>query len=235
MDNDDKLRQVRYLIDNVKQSCQDYFQCNKEVAVDERMVRSKHRSGMRQYNKDKPTKWGLILWVLADSDTGYTYNFNVYLGKTRRRTSGKGLGYDVVMDLPECLRQQGYHIYTENFYTFPPLLKDLKQEGLLGCGTTSANRKHFPKEMKTSGTWAKKVNCGKQRWQRFDGDVLGIQWKDNKVVSMLSTIHKGSDSVWCRRRCKDPRTGRFSIEVLKQPKAIQDYNRNMKGVDQSAK
>ena len=24
-------------------------------------------------------------------------------------------------------------------------------------------------------------------------------WKDNKVVSMLSTIHKGSDSVWCRR------------------------------------
>ena len=45
--------------------------------MDERMVRSKHRSGMRQYNKDKPTKWGLKLWVLADSDTGYTYNFNV--------------------------------------------------------------------------------------------------------------------------------------------------------------
>lgn len=78
-----------------------------------------------------------------------------------------------------------------------------------------------------------KVNLGKQRWQRFDGDVLGIQWKDDKVVSMLSTIHKGSDSVWCRRRCKDPHTGRFSIKVLKQPKAIQDYNRNMKGVDQS--
>lgn len=54
-----------------------FFQCSKEVAVDERMVRSKHRSGMRQYNKNKPTKWGLKLWVLADSDTGYTYNFNV--------------------------------------------------------------------------------------------------------------------------------------------------------------
>ena len=77
MDNNDKLRHVRYLIDNVKQSCQEFFQCSKEVAVDERMVRSKHRSGMRQYNKNKPTKWGLKLWVLADSDTGYTYNFNV--------------------------------------------------------------------------------------------------------------------------------------------------------------
>lgn len=77
MDNNDKLRHVRYLIDNVKQSCQEFFQCSKEVAVDERMVQSKHRSGMRQYNKNKPTKWGLKLWVLADSDTGYTYNFNV--------------------------------------------------------------------------------------------------------------------------------------------------------------
>ena len=72
----------------------------------------------------------------------------MYLGKTRTRTSGKGLGYDVVMDLTECLRQQGYHVYTDNFYTFTPLLVDLKQQGLLGCGITPANRKHFPKEMK---------------------------------------------------------------------------------------
>lgn len=120
MDNDDKLRQVRYLIENVKQSCQDYFQCNKEVAVDERMVRSKHRSGIRQYNKDKPTKWGLKLWVLADSDTGYTYNFNVYLGKTRTRTSRKGLGYDVVIELTECLRHKVI-MYILTIST-PPLL-----------------------------------------------------------------------------------------------------------------
>ena len=37
-------------------------------AVDERMVKSNHRSGMSQYMKDKP-KW-LILWVLADNDHG---------------------------------------------------------------------------------------------------------------------------------------------------------------------
>ena len=94
---------------------------------------------MQQYNNDKLTQWSLKLRVLADSDTGYTYNFNVYLGKTTTRTSGKGLGYDVVMELTECLRQQGYHVYTDNFYTSPPFLVDLKQLGLLGCGT-SANR-----------------------------------------------------------------------------------------------
>lgn len=46
-------------------------------------------------------------------------------------------------------------MYTDNYYTSLPLLVDLKQLGLLACGTTSANRKHFPKEMKTSGGWAK--------------------------------------------------------------------------------
>jgi len=45
------------------------------------MVRSKHRSGIRQYMKDKPTKWGLKLWVLADSGNGYSVDFNVYIGK----------------------------------------------------------------------------------------------------------------------------------------------------------
>lgn len=130
------------------------------------------------------------------------------------------------------LWQQGYHVYMDNYYTSPPLLRDLKRLGFLGCGTT-ANRKHFPKEIKTAKTWSKSVSRGKQRWQRFDGDILGIQWKDNKTVNILSTIHNGNCSVSCKRRAKDPRTGNFTIKILKQPEAIRDYNNNMKGVDQS--
>ena len=50
------------------------------VAIDERMVPSKARSGMRQYIKDKPVKFGFKLWVIAESDTGYTLDFNIYTG-----------------------------------------------------------------------------------------------------------------------------------------------------------
>lgn len=149
MDNDDKLRQVRYLIDNVNSPVKIFSNAARKLQL------------MKEW---------------CDRSTDQVW-----------------LGYDVVMELTECKRNQGYHVYTDNFYTSPPLLRDLKQVGLLGCGTTSANRKHFPKEMKTSGAWAKKVNHGKQRWRRFDGDVLGVQWNNDKVVSMLSTIHKGSE------------------------------------------
>jgi hypothetical protein len=60
------------------------FQPYEKIAVDERMVRSKHTfSGIKQFMKDKPVKFGIKLWVLADTITGYTSNYFVYLGKKR--------------------------------------------------------------------------------------------------------------------------------------------------------
>ena len=71
-DEHDKLRKVRSLLNVFKEKCKSLYQPFQNVAVDERMVKSKHRSGIRQYIKDKPTKWGIKLWVLADSANGYT-------------------------------------------------------------------------------------------------------------------------------------------------------------------
>ena len=68
----DKLRKVDDLLASFKSRCKVLYQPTQKLAIDERMVKSKHRSGMRQYMKDQPTKWGVKLWVLADSDNGYT-------------------------------------------------------------------------------------------------------------------------------------------------------------------
>lgn len=49
--------------------------------MDERVVASKAKTGMTQYMKDKPTKWGIRMFVLADSSNSYTLDFNIYTGK----------------------------------------------------------------------------------------------------------------------------------------------------------
>ena len=85
------------------------------VSVDERMVANKGRYSFRQYIRDKPTKWGIKLWVLVDSITGYTCNFEVYLG--RKEKSQFGLGYDAVMKLCKHLFGMGYKLFVDNFYT----------------------------------------------------------------------------------------------------------------------
>jgi hypothetical protein len=43
------------------------------------MIRSKYKfSGIRQFMKDKPVKFGIKLWVLADTNTGYTSIFFLF-------------------------------------------------------------------------------------------------------------------------------------------------------------
>lgn len=66
----DKLHKIQSFIDDFKSKCLSLYQRRQQVAIDERMVKSRHRSGICQYIKDKPTKWGLKLWVLADSSNG---------------------------------------------------------------------------------------------------------------------------------------------------------------------
>ena len=93
--------------------CKTYFAPGQNISIDERMVAFKGRIGMKQYIKDKPTKWGFKLWNLL-AQTGYTYKFQVYTGKHLTQTQN-GLGYDVVMGLMDGLFRQGYHLFCDNF------------------------------------------------------------------------------------------------------------------------
>lgn len=166
------------------------------------MVKSKHRSGIRQYIRNKPTKWGIKLWVLADSANGYTWGFNVYIGKrAAEEVSNNGLGYDIV-SLIRPLLNQGYHLYIDNFYTSPKLFKDLFLQNTPATGTSAENRKDFPVEMKKAKQWARKKDRGTMRWIR-DGPCLVEQWKDNRPVIILSTIECTNDFVMVARKEKN--------------------------------
>ena len=112
-------------MDHFKKTCKELYVPSKNVSVDERMVKSKGRSGIRKYIKNKPTKFGIKIWVLAESNTGYTVDFDIYTGAKGKNKQtyerGKGLGYQVVMSLCDALRNDGYHIYFDNFFTTGPL------------------------------------------------------------------------------------------------------------------
>uniref|UniRef100_A0A1X7UKV5 PiggyBac transposable element-derived protein domain-containing protein n=1 Tax=Amphimedon queenslandica TaxID=400682 RepID=A0A1X7UKV5_AMPQE len=59
-------------------------QCKKphrESRIDEATVLYKGRSSLEQYMLEKPVRWGLHVWVRADSLTGYVSQFQVYFGK----------------------------------------------------------------------------------------------------------------------------------------------------------
>ena len=159
-DKSHKLRKVESLINDFKSRCLALYQPRENLAINERIVKSRHRSGIRQYIKDKPTRWGIKLWVLV-SNCGYwltvqmvyTVDFNVYIGEVAgQEISEFGLFYDVVMRLMRPFLHQGYHLYVDNFYTLFPLFKDLFAQGVPATGTISEKRRGFPDALKKGCT-----------------------------------------------------------------------------------
>ena len=226
-----KLRKVEDFLASFKERCSLLYQPTQNIAVDERMVKSRHRSGIRQYMKNKPTKWGIKLWVLADSSNGYTVDFNVYIGKSQHEEpSTHGLGYDVVMKLVNPYLGQGYHVFFDNFFTSPKLVQDLFLKGTPSSGTCRVDREGFPKSMRQVKVWARKLPRGTMRWIR-ESDVLILQWIDNKAVSLITSIDSANDSVVARRRTK--KRGVYEELAVDQPYAVHRYNQFMNGVDRS--
>jgi len=117
-DKDDKLKKISPFINYFRDRCRELFQPDRNLAIDERLVKSKHRSGIRQYIKNKPVKFGIKLWVIADSKTGYTCDFIVYAGSGDNIVHPEhGLGYGVVIRLVQPLIKDT--IYTLTIF-IPP-------------------------------------------------------------------------------------------------------------------
>ena len=92
----DRIFKTKPLYNEIQLACKSFYCPNVNISIDERMVASKARIGIKQYIKDKPTKWGYKLFVICDSITGYTCDFIIYAGKSERHTDN-GITYDVVM------------------------------------------------------------------------------------------------------------------------------------------
>ena len=226
-----KLHKVEAFVQYFKTRCRVLHQPRQHVAIDERMVKSRHRSGIKQYIKDKPTKWGIKLWVLADSSNAYVQDFNIYIGKQAgREVSKHGLGYDVVMTLMHNYLDQGYHLFINNFYTSMTLAKDLFDRETLVTGTIIDSRRDFPASLKNGKVWGKGKPKGTMRWER-DAPVLALQWVDNKVVPMITTSGNANETTQVSRKRKAG--GTWSATDVQQPKVFHMYNQHMNAVDRS--
>ena len=108
------------------------------------MIGTKRHISFRQYIKNKPTKWGVKVFVLCDSDTGYISNFEVYTG-AQNLPDDKGATYHVVLRLMKDYLDQGYCVFMDNYYSSPILFNDLLVRGTDAVGTCVPRRKNFPK------------------------------------------------------------------------------------------
>ncbi|KAL2099439.1 hypothetical protein ACEWY4_005919 [Coilia grayii] len=179
------------------------------------MVKFKGRLAFRQYLPLKPTKWGIKVWVLAESSTGYVSNFQVYTGREGR--TERGLAHHVVMELVKPYYGSHLSVFMDNFYSGVPLFEDLKAHGVNACGTIRSNRKGIP---------PKPQAMVKHQYQVAQKDDLTFcAWQDTKVVMVLSNYHDPSARGTVKRK-----QGGVQTDVT-VPACLADYQKHMKGVD----
>lgn len=223
----DCLHRVRPLYDSLRVACKDVYHPRQKLSVDERMVAIKARIALKKNIKNKPTRWGIKLFVLSDN-TGYTVDFSIYTGKSTL-TSGKGLSFDAVTSLIDQNHLgSGYHIYCDHFYTSPALFLHLHDQGFRACGAYKDTRIGVPKTKRNALT--RKSPRGSIRWIR-EGALVFIKWMDSKEVSVCSTLHTARSGDTVKRACKVG--GKRQAVEVPVPSAIKDYNHYMGGVNLS--
>lgn len=217
----DRLFKIRPVLDHFVDRFSEIYTPGKEISIDESLVLFKGRLVFRQYIPSKRARYGIKLYMLSESRTGYVFNLRVYTGRDSTIDppgcpSTFGVSEKIVWDLARGLFNRGHHLYLDNFYTAVQLFKELFKVDTFACGTIRSNRKGYPKELV-----CKKLQRGQCSALRSE-ELLAVKFVDRRDVYMLTTIHDESTSpvaVWGQ------------IAEVRKPVCILDYNKHMGGVD----
>ena len=125
---------------------------------------------------------------------------------------------------------KGYQFFVDNFYSTFTLFKHLYDQGVVATGTILDSRCSFPRALKNSKAWAKGQEQGSMRWVR-DPPCLVLQWVDNEVVSMTTTVGNANEKGQVTGRVRAD--GEWGETLVKQPQIFKTYKMKMNGVDRS--
>ena len=172
--------------------------------------------------KNKPTKWGIKVFVLSDATNWYIYRLQIYTGKSLEFSVDVGLCSRVLLDLITGL--EGHHLFTDNYYTGPEVYLELYKWGNNCCGTVCTVRRGFPEELK-------KPKREQQERGYYDylshGSLLAAIWYDRRYVHFLSAMHVAElPGTTVRRRNPDG-----TATNVPCPPLLPDYQQYMRGVD----
>lgn len=215
-----KLNKIWPVFDSINSKCSSLYIPERDISIDESLMLYKGRLSWVQYIPLKRARFGIKLYCLCESKSGYLYSSIIYTGKgTKISDKYKDLpmSSQVVLSLMEPLLGMGYCLTTDNFYTSPQLADILIKQKTDTYGTLRLNRKDVPLELQK-----KKLKKGETiAFQR--GKVMVLKWKDKKDVCLLSTVHNPQ----MEATRKSDREGNAKCK----PKVVIDYNDTMGGVD----
>ncbi|XP_055924618.1 piggyBac transposable element-derived protein 4-like [Argiope bruennichi] len=216
-----KIGKLQPVLDKIIENFKSAYTPERNISIDESLLLWKGRLGFRQYVPAKRSRYGIKLYKLCESKSGYIYNFIIYTGKDTVLKETLGLyGERVVKSLLEELSGQGYHLYIDRFFMSPSLADELFGLQTNTCGTVMRRRKGMPENFPPP-----KMKIGEMLVLQKKNMNL-TAFKDRREVLVISTMH---DAKLLDTGKKD----RATSNPIMKPECIVEYNKNMGGIDLS--
>ncbi|KAG5861173.1 hypothetical protein JTB14_036057 [Gonioctena quinquepunctata] len=184
----DKLQAIRTLYDQFTQNCIRQYSLGANITVDERLATFRGKCTFRVYMKSKLVRYGIRIWVCADSKTEYVLTPQVYTGMIDGQRE-KDQGKRVVLDLIEPHFGTWRGLTTDNFFTSIPLAEQSFRNKLTFTETMRSNKREIPKEFLAHPSREEFSSL-------FDFSdnktIVSYVPKKNKSVILLSTQFNGN-------------------------------------------
>ena len=172
------------------------------------MIPTKSKISLKQYLQKKPQELGYKVFLRCGI-SGIIYDFEIYQGKTPHSTSPSVLGVtgDLVMRLCNTLlKHQNYKVYCDNFFTSLPLIRELRNQGILLLGTIRSNRMQGASKVLRSDKDMKKDGRRSCDWRTdVSTNITVLKWYDNSIVHLATCFvspeygedgHRSKINIW---------------------------------------
>nr|CAH7715063.1 unnamed protein product [Callosobruchus chinensis] len=147
-----KLAKILPVLNYLRDKFMTTYVPERDVSIDESLIGWKGRLSWRQYIPSKRKRFGMKLFALCESSSGYMFNFIIYTGSDTNyieKYAEEPATIKIVLSLMDPLLGMGYRIFLDNFYTSIDLADKLSKHRTDCVGTMRVNRKGLPNDMKT--------------------------------------------------------------------------------------
>ena len=187
-----KIDKVKMFLDCLFPKFQMLYNPSENISIDETMIGHRGRFGAIQYMPQKPTKWGIKVYSIADSLNGYLLDGIIYTGSETYSSTSQYSHLpkttQIVMNLVTPFLDNGYHLFTDRFYTSIPLAEELEDRKTRLTGTINNTRVDLPDTIR--GTRKNKFTLPANGYMAFRrGRQMLAAWRPEKKknVFILST------------------------------------------------
>lgn len=192
----DRFAAFRELFNVFNNNCSRHLVPSEYLSLDETLYPMRNHVSFKQYNPDKPAKYGILFKSVNDARQSYTYRTFVYAGKPVELPSPhyiKGTQnyiQELVTSLDQVVSLQGRNISMDRLYTSIATARWLLEKNITCVGTLMSNRIGIPGDIKTTKDRA--TLSSKMYWEKESGDLVITSYvvntsKGKKNILILST------------------------------------------------